>query len=189
MNDRFKFIRGFEKYLACVDGHIYSSNYNKTGKTKQLKEQLDKDGYPYVRLSVNGKHYKKKVHRLIAESFLDKIDEKHQVNHKNGIKTDNMVENLEWCSCRDNIIHAYRVLGKKPTEKMILDFKKRISGVNNPKSKINPDIAQNIRKDRKSGLMLKELSRKYNLSVSQIGHICKNKFWNIHSNPELLEKE
>ena len=189
MQDRFRFIVGFEKYSACTNGHIYSNNYNHTGKTKILKEQLDKDVYPYIRLVKSGKYYKKMVHRLIAETFISKSEENLQVNHKNGVKTDNRVENLEWCTCKENILHGYKILGKRPTPKMIEDFTIRSRWENNPKSKINYDIANKIRTDRKGGYLLKDLSSKYKLSISQISQICNGKFWNkSHENPELLEQ-
>lgn len=183
MSDRFKSIVGFEKYSACTNGHIYSNDYNHTGKTRVLKEQLNKNGYPYVRLVKLGKYYKKMVHRLVAETFISRTEENLQVNHKNGIKTDNRLENLEWCTCRENILHSYRVLGKKPTDKMIKDFTIRSRGENNPKSKINYDIANKIRADRENGSFLKDLSSKYKLSVSQVSQICNGKFWK-HSSLE-----
>lgn len=71
MENRFKFIKKFEKYSACTNGHIYSNDYNHTGKRKILKECIDKDGYPYIRMVINGKRYKRMVHRLIAETFAD----------------------------------------------------------------------------------------------------------------------
>lgn len=189
MNDRFKLIKNFEKYSACLDGHIYSNDYNHTGKRKVLKECIDKDGYPYIRFVIKGKCYKKMVHRLIAETFIENIDNKPQVNHINGNKTDNRVENLEWVTAKENINHAYKVLGKKPTEKMIQDFTKRSVGINNPKAKIDYRTARIIRKDREKGIMLKIIARKFDISISQVSAICNNKVWksNIHENANLLE--
>ena len=108
MEDRFKFIKDFEKYSSCSNGHIYSNDYNHTGQRKMLKETLDKDGYPYVRFVIDKKRYKKMVHRLIAETFVQNPLNKTQVNHKNGIKTDNRVENLEWVTNGENQIHAFK---------------------------------------------------------------------------------
>ena len=177
MTDRFKFIKNFEKYSACTDGHIYSNDYNHTGKRKILKECIDKYGYLYVRLIINNKKYKKMVHRLIAETFIDNIDNKPQVNHINGNKADNKIENLEWVTAKENINHAYRVLCKKPTKKMIEDFTQRSRGENNPKSKIDYRTACIIRKDRERGIMLKYIARKFDISISEVSAICTNKVW------------
>lgn len=79
---------------------------------KILTLRLDKDGYLLVNLYNNGsKTYK--VHRLVAESFIANPDNKNIINHKNGIRNDNKVSNLEWVTISENNIHSYRVLNRK----------------------------------------------------------------------------
>ena len=56
------------------------------------------------------------VHRLVAEAFLKRGKDKTEVNHKNGIRSDNKAENLEWVTRSENEKHAYRVLGKTPNK-------------------------------------------------------------------------
>ena len=99
-------LKDFPGYFGLPDGKIYSSISNRIRYTFK-----DNAGYEMVILykKVNGKskrHYKR-VHRLIAEAFIENPKEYPQVNHKNGEKWDNRVENLEWCNNSMNTQHAY----------------------------------------------------------------------------------
>jgi hypothetical protein len=73
---------------------------------KILKQSVSTYGYYKLCISIDGKKYDLLAHRLIAEAFVPNPDAKHQINHINGIKTDNSVDNLEWVSCKENIRHA-----------------------------------------------------------------------------------
>lgn len=72
-------------------------------KSQTLKPKTDRYGYLVVDLRSHSKHKSKTIHRLVAEAFLPNPGNLPQVNHKNEDKTDNRVENLEWCSCEYNI--------------------------------------------------------------------------------------
>jgi hypothetical protein len=78
----------------------------KTGHIKSVRS--DRYGYHRVTLYPSGKTYT--IHRLVALTFLENTKNLDQVNHKNGIKTDNNVENLEWCDCSHNSKHRSNVL-------------------------------------------------------------------------------
>ena len=77
---------------------------------KILSKQMRADGYVSVKMFDNKHHF---VHRLVAESFIPNPENKPEVNHKDGNKSNNCVSNLEWVTRKENVIHRCRVLGKK----------------------------------------------------------------------------
>ena len=85
-------------------------------KTKSIKPYI-RNKYLTVHLCKNNKPKHFFIHRLVAEAFIPNPDKKPQVNHINGIKTDNTVSNLEWVSSEENISHKYEVLGYKVSDK------------------------------------------------------------------------
>ena len=94
-------------YQVSNLGNIKSLNYNNTKKEKLLKTKHDKRGYLAIELRNKGKRYYTRVHRLVAMAFIPNPNNYPQVNHINGIKSDNRVYNLEWCSVSKNTKHAF----------------------------------------------------------------------------------
>lgn len=106
-------VKNFPNYYITPLGDVYSGNYHQTGRIKKLKPMADRHNYLTVDLFDGTKRCNKKIHRLVAESFIPNPENKPQVNHKNGDHQDNRVENLEWATSAENNLHAYRVLGKR----------------------------------------------------------------------------
>ena len=92
-----KNINGFEDYQITDDGRVWSKK-----KNIWLKSHIDRCGYLRVVLCKNGKHINFILHRLVAQAFIENPDNLPFVNHKNEVKTDNRVENLEWCDAKYN---------------------------------------------------------------------------------------
>jgi|SRR6185369_903039 len=90
---------------------------------KILKSDIINGGYLRITLCLNNKTKRFIVHRLVAISFIPNPSNLPHVNHKNGVKTDNYVSNLEWCTPSQNEKHSHRFLGKtSPEAKMVLDL-------------------------------------------------------------------
>lgn len=91
-------IKGFEDlYLIYSDGRVYSFI-----KHDFLKPRMSMDGYERVALCKDGKRYEYRVHRLVAEAFIQNPDNLPQVNHKDFNRSNNILDNLEWCTNKQN---------------------------------------------------------------------------------------
>ena len=163
-----KEIKGFPGYFVTENGDVYSSDYSHTGKMKKLRPIKKTTGYYSVWLCKNGCRINKLLHRIVAETFIPNPENKKTVNHKNGIKSDNRMCNLEWNSYSENLLHAFKTGLRKPPLSMLGKF-----GKNNPKSKIVIQIKNGKIVAEFYGLS--EAGRKTNISVSNICKCCKGK--------------
>jgi len=102
----WKTIDGYENYQVGDLGNVKSLNYNNTGREGVLKPAKNHKGYFRVGIMLDNKLGTRSIHRLVALAFIPNPENKPQVNHINCIKTDNRVENLEWCTSKENTIHA-----------------------------------------------------------------------------------
>ncbi len=131
--------------------------------SKITKPQTDAYGYHTVFLSVNKNRKRAKVHRLVAMAFILNPHNKPQVNHKDGNKKNNCVENLEWNTPAENVAHSMR-LNLKPV------------GSRCHSSKIKEEDVLFIRK-HKQLFSTKELSEKYKIDTSTIRSIINGTTW------------
>ena len=108
--ESWKDIPGVANYMASDAGNIMRKD---TGRV--LRPAFSGSGYLFVAPCHNGKSKPVSVHRLIAATFLGVIPAKLDVNHINGVKTDNRACNLEFCTRSENIAHAHKIGGRKHT--------------------------------------------------------------------------
>lgn len=108
------------------------------------------------------------VHRLVAKAFIPNPESKPQVNHKNGIKSDNRVENLEWNTMSENILHSFRELGRKRVG---------LKGEKQNKAKLKEHQVIEIRKLYADGVIGPELAKRFGVSHTTIYGVTKLKTW------------
>lgn len=157
-------VKGYEgRYTVTDTGEIFSLRSG-----KPLKQIMSGRGYVYAHLYKDGHGKLLRVHRLVADTFIPNPRNYEQVNHRNGVKTDNRVENLEWCSRLDNMAHALRNGLFSP------------SGENNPSAKLTAEQvvairAEYVRGSKTSGTCA--LAKKYGVSDVMIGKIVRYENW------------
>lgn len=151
-----KNIKDFEEYQIDVNGTIVG----KMGRI--LKPSLTHTGYLHVNLYKDGKRITRNVHRLMAETFIPNPDNLPQVNHINGDKTDNRVENLEWCTAQHNISHAVET-GLRDTK-----------GSKNVNNKLSPTQVLEIR-ELANSMKGASIGRLYGVTKSSIYSIIHRK--------------
>jgi len=162
MKELWKNIEGYEgRYQVSTEGKIKSFARYKIGKLVYLKE--DKNGYYNVQLHKTKIRKWFRVGRLVAKAFISNPDNKSQVNHKDGVKKKDEVENLEWVTCSENVQHSFDKLSHK-----------RRPGLLNHSAKL---IERDVLEIRKSELSQSKLALKFSISQSQISKIKTNKRW------------
>jgi hypothetical protein len=131
-------------------------------KERIMRQVVNPRGYSFI---VTQDKRSKVVHRLVAEAFIDNPDGKGEVNHLNGIKTDNRLENLEWATHSENLLHACRE-GLRNTPK----------GEKNHNAKLTNKESEKVRELYAGGdWTYKKLSEKYDVGISVIAGIVKGK--------------
>lgn len=157
-------IEGYDGYFVSDDGKVYSTKYK---EPRELKQRINKKGRPYVNLCKNGKMKSFETHRIVAKHFLPDFSFDLQVNHIDGVKTNNNVSNLEMVTVQRNMEHAYQMgLKVNPKGEKHWDAKLTESEVKEIRNKYIPNIYGT-----------RKLAKEYNVSISCIKFILKGKTW------------
>lgn len=177
MEEVWKQIEGIQGYLVSNLGRIKSIKREKirnNGKPLTIPERIvrgSKDTKGYLQLDVkqDGKRIIKFIHRIVAETFIPNPDNKQQVNHIDGNKLNNSVENLEWVTCEENIHHAWEKKLNKP-----------LQGEKHGNAKLTDEQVRYIRKhyiprDKEYGASA--LGRKFGTTIAPIYQVIHGKGW------------
>lgn len=154
---------GFD-YYATKEGEVYSSKTNKL-----VAKRINRSGYYIVNLSINGKCKTFALHRLIATAFIENKEDFPVVNHLDGDKLNNKVDNLEWTTYKGNNAHAWKTGLMKPARGLKTKF-----------GRFKEDDIFKIREYLKKGLSHRKIAEFYNVTKSAIQYIAERKtYWYI----------
>jgi len=158
-------IPGEKSHLISKNGKVMSCL---SAKPCVLKPKYDGKKYAFVNLGVQNNHYRnRKIHRLVAETFIPNPENKPQINHIDGDKANNSVENLEWVTQSENIRHAF-----------LLGLIKPQKGSKQAQSKLTESDVLKIRKTYcAGGVSLRQLARRYGVSQTLVRYVITRRNW------------
>ena len=172
-------IKDFPSYQVSCNGLIRSRDRfgkGRYGCKRYIKGRLKSQnisgyGYLTVTLYINSKRKTAAVHKLVAQAFIPNPKNKPQVNHINGIKHDNRIENLEWCTSSENIQHAH--------DTGLINVNR---GSKVPNSKLCEEQVQRIRELIEDGLSPHEIAPCFKVARTTISDIKHKRTWKIKEN-------
>jgi hypothetical protein len=134
-----------------------------------LAQSPARGGYMKVGLCRNNRARTVHVHRLVADAFHGMRPESKNVNHKNGVRTDNRAANLEWLTQRENLIHSRDVLGSR--------FGRANRGSENGNAKVSESDVLQIRRRVAAGERCREVAETYGLAAANVAAIARGDTW------------
>lgn len=168
----WKDIKGYEgKYQVSNYGNVKSlprtrkAKFNSVSYKQEiiLKPKTANNGYLLVNLYIESKRVMFSIHRLVALTFIDNPNNYPVINHKNGIKTDNRVENLEWCTQSHNRIHALEN-----------NLAKVAKGETHCQARLTNEQVLEIRNDNRKQW---QIAKQYGISQTMVSHIKLKTAW------------
>lgn len=177
IDEIWKKIKGFPKYQISNFGRVKSFKQKRNGRI--LKQQINiVNGYLQIRLSRNNRVETKFVHRLLLKLFTNSNYTDLEINHINGIKSDNRLENLEWINHFKNMKHFWKSDLSNKTRLKMSETQHKFKGNKSPNHKLNQNDIIRIRDYLKEELLTqKEIAKRFNISQQMISKINNNKNW------------
>lgn len=168
-----------DRYQVSNIGNVRSKSYLKTGANihgtfsflttpKPIALATNPDGYIQVRLAVDGLKYSRTVHRMVAQAFISNPDSLPCVNHKNCNRSDNRVENLEWCTNQYNIQYGYDT-GNNSN-----------AGEKHPSSILNVEKVLEIKSLEILGFSCSDIASQIGLKYHTVYKVLKRSNWREH---------
>lgn len=163
---KYAVIPNFSRYLATENGDLISTNYKNSGQEKKLKPSITGGYYKTMLLRDDGKYVSKNVHWFITLAFFGERKKGLSVNHKDGNKLNNHIDNLEYVTESENRLHAYKMGLQKPKK-----------GSLNGNSKLTEKEVKEIREAAKGKRYYgrKKLAEKYGVSECAIKEIVNRR--------------
>jgi hypothetical protein len=164
--ETFKAVVGYEKLYEVSDAGNVRTLIQKPPRL--LKPGFGTSGYRFVNLTKRGEIRNRMIHRLVAEAFIGPLEKGMEVNHKNGDKHDNRLENLEFVTRSENIKHRIRVLGIKAHI---------CRGIQSGNARFTETQVKNMREQWECGILPREIAAHYGCSLSAVWHVLKRRSW------------
>ena len=162
--EEWRAVVGYEGWYEVSSlGRVRSIKLRQGARLGVLRLSRNRHGYLYVWLCRSRVNVCVKIHRLVAAAFIGKLSGKLEVNHLNGVKDDNRVENLDITTRSENMRHRYQVLG---IEGGCLKF-----------SKLTPADVVAIRERRANGERVMDLAREFGVSRDSISKVVNRHHW------------
>lgn len=172
---KWRFINGFGNYFKIsnignvkkIEKFVLFRNKYLIVPEHYLAKTRDKNGYLKVKIFYENKRKNIFIHRLVAIAFLNNPENKPQVNHKDGVKNNNKLKNLEWSTNKENVAHAFNILNRNGSH----------TGLLGAKNKSSKAVIQ-FSKDKqfiKNWESMADVFRELNISTGAISACCKER--------------
>ncbi len=165
MNEEWKPVSEFPAdYRVSSLGRIKRISASNRADKEFLEGTLAKHGYRVITFTVGNICYQRYLHRIIAAAFIPNPESKRYINHKDGNKENNALDNIEWVTARENLIHRSRVLGLE-------------IGINHHSAKLDNEKVCAIRELFLAGLSNTQIAAQFLVSRATIGAVRSKRTW------------